>query len=194
MAATLLKAADMRFGCVLPILLISSSLAWAQDDATPDSGKGPLILNVSPNSGPTTLYLGPNSRRVIIHAAPNLPPLNIDHFLRHRREGDPTPAAINSRQPLLSTEMDIAIPFRNGATDAEMTKAMALSMRNLNDAMSRQCETLVASFKGGCRVVGFNLDATLLRDPGNGQAVNANATAYFELFPAPAATEMSPAR
>jgi len=184
----------MRFGCALSILLISSSLAWAQDDAAPSSGKGPLILNVSPNSGLTTLDLGPNSRRVILHVAPDLPPLNIDHFLRHRHDGDPAPATTDSRQPLLSTEMDIAIPFGSGATDAEMIKAMALSMRNLNDAINRQCETFVASFKSGCRVVGVSLDSTLLRDPGNGQAVNANVTAYFELFPSPAASETTPSR
>jgi hypothetical protein len=184
----------MRFGCVLPILLILSSLASAQEDLAPRPRDAPLVLHLAPNSNGSTLYLAPNSQGLTIHVPPAAPPLNINQFLRETPDNDPTLTPTNILQPRLSVDMSIATPFRGDAADGEMIKAMAQSMQSLNEAISRQCEIFIASFKGGCQASRISVDGALTRSPGGGQSVDANVRATFELPPSPGSPAATPNR
>jgi hypothetical protein len=94
----------------------------------------------------------------------------------------------------VSANFQVSAPIDKDASGAELGKAISSASQPLYDLVSRQCEVLANEYKGECRVVQMNVNASIndrripqFVAPGERgaeqQRVNANANAVFEITP-----------
>jgi hypothetical protein len=95
----------------------------------------------------------------------------------------------------VNANFQVSLPIAKNASGAELGKALSAASQPLYDLVSRQCDVLADEYKGVCRVVQLNVNASIndrripqFVAPGERaseqQRVNANATATFEITPA----------
>lgn len=95
----------------------------------------------------------------------------------------------------VNANFQVSLPVAKDAAGAELSKALAGASQPLYDLVTRQCDVLASEYKGECRVVQLNVNASISERrfpqfvaPGDRaseqQHVNANANAAFEITPA----------
>jgi hypothetical protein len=84
----------------------------------------------------------------------------------------------------VTANFQLSAPRVDGASSADLTKAMASVNQSLNDIVYRQCEVLGAVLKGDCRIVQVNVGSNINDRMNAGTpVVSGNANATFEIDP-----------
>jgi hypothetical protein len=95
----------------------------------------------------------------------------------------------NGQPQTVTVTFQLTLPAPPASSSGDMTKAMMATTQSLYEIINHECDVLIATLKGTCRLsklsTGGNFNDANLPNYGNrpnaGPVVNANATATFEI-------------
>ena len=174
----------MRNGSWLAFVALTLLSGSARAQIVVDStGKGPVIIERDQAHGGNGVVV--HVGRMEIHTSNDV--LNFSDFQR------PSPYVYNSNptEGAGGLSISLTLPRRPSAarTDAERIAELTRFLGKLNDALSRQCEPVVAIFGKPCRLSNANLRAYFQPGFNEGPQGGATANARFEIAPLGAAAQ-----
>ncbi len=90
--------------------------------------------------------------------------------------------SVDDKAVRVTANFQLSAPKVDGASNADLAKAMASVNHSLSEIVYRQCELLGAALKGDCRIVQVNVSSNLNDRMNTGApVVSGNANVTFEI-------------